>query len=290
MRIPFEFCIKDSYLSEAFNIELSNFKELSVRLEDEEILKESLHFVIRNRSRSIRLFSKTGALEIASYLDKHNQLNGFALQAILVLMEGLRIKQVDLEVSKAVYNNSSSLMSRRSRHWLSSIDVFKVLRTTSQKLDQAFKSIQKSNDPMELEQDFADFEQARYYSFSGLEKLSIELRLILKSNKRKEYCGRVRIVAPPLLKDLAILPYPKETDVKKAMNYVKNNRDSQKCQVEGVTREDGEEVELVAHHLYDQNNYRFVADELDNIITILSQKRSAMNFINGMAELDNLVP
>lgn len=88
-------------------------------------------------------------------------------------------------------------------------------------------------------------------------------------------------MAPPLLKDLAILPYPKETDVKKAMNYVKNNRDSQKCQVEGVTREDGEEVELVAHHLYDQNNYRFVADELDNIITISKKISNEFHQWNG---------
>jgi len=172
-------------------------------------------------------------------------------------------------------------MLRKNRHWLNSTDVFRILKTTGQKLDQVFKSIQKSNDPMELEKDFADFDRIRYYSFSGLEKLSIELRLILKSQRRKEYCDRVYIVAPPILQDLTRFSLPDSSEIGKAMNYAKNNRDSQKCQVEGVTREDDEQVELVAHHLYDQNNYRFVAAELDNIITISKKISNEFHQWNG---------
>jgi len=69
MSILFEFYIKDSYLSEVFNMDLGDFKNLLVRLENDDILKDSLHFIFRNRSRNIRLFSKTGALAIASYLE-----------------------------------------------------------------------------------------------------------------------------------------------------------------------------------------------------------------------------
>jgi hypothetical protein len=265
------FFIKETKLADALEIELTRFDEIVSLLEsslDSQLqLKESLHFVYRNKSLKIRIFSQEGAFAIANYLDIHGEASEMSLCKVLKLVEQYRINIIHTRIRQAIYANSSSLVLKGQRHWLNFEDVIGIFRTTQTKLEQVFENIQRTDNPMKVGEDFEDIEQALFFSFSGLEKFSIELAASLHSKIRREYCKRVPLVAPPVLEYLALAPSPSEKDVEKAMRYAAG-RDKGKCQVTGVERDKYNQIKLVRHHLFDKNTYPPLADDPDNIILI----------------------
>ena len=232
-------------------------------------LQEWVHFMYLNKKRQIRLYSQEGALAIADYLSQKKGIGELHLKAVLNLIEkGSNPFKIDKIIRQAVYENSSSLTKRRGRHWISSRDVTRIFKTTSARLNEAFRNVKRSDNPMKIEEDFEDIDRVRYYSFSGLEKLSIELATSLHSSQRRKYCERVPLVAPPVLEELALPPAsPSDKDIQRAMTYAKG-RDQEKCQVTESFRSKTNPIELVKHHLFDQKNYRIIAADPDNIITL----------------------
>jgi len=119
-----------------------------------------------------------------------------------------------------------------------------------------------------------------FFSLSGLAKLSIELSLKLRSEERRDYCGRVTEVAPPVLKFLSLVPSPSSEEMNRAVNFAKSRDGS--CQITGVVRDKyNRQIELAGHHLYDKNTYRFLGADLDNILTIDKQVHEDFHQWNG---------
>lgn len=288
--MPFDkevFYIEEIKLAEALGLNQQSLDEIVDFLQasaDESIqLKEWLHFAIQNyvNKQPIRIFSREGALAIASYLDLRGDATKIALNGVIALLEQYSLNQIDGKIRRAVYENSSSLVYRNKRHWLSREDVVKIFMTTSSRLIRAFGDIQRSDFPMRINIDFEDYDGLRFFSLSGLEKLSIELSLKLRSEERRDYCKRVREVAPPVLKFLAIAPSPEPKEIDQAMNYAKN-RDKKTCQVTGVVRDKyNQRIELVGHHLYDQKTYHFLSAVPDNILTIDKKLHEDFHQWNG---------
>ncbi len=286
------FYIEEHSLATAFGLEQRNFDNIVNSLEassDENIrLKECLHFVVQayiNKQYPIRIFSREGAIAIASYLDLNGlrgEVTEFTLNTLFALLERYRINQIDREVRQAVYENSSSLTLSNQRHWLSREDVVKVFKTNGSKLDKAFQSIQRCDSPMRINEDFESRESSYYFSLSGLEKLSMELSISLQSEQRREYCERVREVVPPVLTFLALVPSPSKGDIEAAVRYAKNTRDGF-CQVTGVARDkyENRSATLHGHHLYDKNTYHFLSADLDNILTISGEVSEDFHQWNG---------
>ena len=281
------FYIEESSLAKAFGLDQRRFDEIVEFLEsssDENIrLKEWVHFIIQgyiNKQYAIRIFSREGVISVASYLDINGVVNETILNTVFALLKRYHINQIDARVRRTVYENSSSLALRRQRHWLSHEDVVKIFKTSTSRLNAAFQSIQKSDNPMIIDEDFENWEQV-YFSLSGLEKLSVELSISLRSEERREYCERVREVAPPVIQFIALAPSPSEKDIDRAVRYVKN-RDGF-CQITGVARDKygNRRIKLVGHHLYDRNSYTFLADDPDNIITIEEQISDNFHQWNG---------
>jgi hypothetical protein len=277
--MPFDkkvFYIEEIKLAEALGLNQQSLDEIVDFLQasaDESIrLKEWLHFVIQNyvtKQQPIRIFSREGALAIASYLDLRGDATQIALNKVIALLNQYSLNQIDAKIRRAVYENSSSLVYKNKRHWLSREDVVKIFMTTSSRVRRAFGNIQRSDFPMRINIDFAyDDDGLRFFSLSGLEKLSIELSLKLRSEERRDYCKRVSEVAPPVLEFLAIAPSPEPKQIEQAMNFAKN-RDQKTCQVTGVVRDKyNQRIELVGHHLYDKKAYHFLSADPDNILTI----------------------
>ncbi|MCC5634442.1 hypothetical protein LC593_00980 [Nostoc sp. CHAB 5844] len=282
------FYIEEGSLAKALKLEQRNFDEivnfLVASLEENIRIQEKLHFVIQGyigKKQPVRIFSREGAIAIAKYLDIHGQVNELALKTVLALIERYHLNQIDAKVRQAVYENSSSLTLRNQRHWLSRDDVIKIFKTNSSRLDIAFQNIQRSDFPMRINEDFETQENSAYFSLSGLEKLSIELSLNLLSEERREYCKRVREVAPPVLEFLAFVPLPSQQDIDRAIHYAKNRDGS--CQITGVIRNKYENrlIKLVGHHLYDKNTYNFLGADPDNILTIAEQVSEDFHQWNG---------
>ncbi|WP_017305508.1 hypothetical protein [Spirulina subsalsa] len=291
--MPFDrevFYIEEIKLAEALGLTQQGLDEIVDFLEastDESIqLKEWLHFVIQNyvnQQQPIRIFSREGALAIANYLDLIGDATQISLKRVIVLLDKYNLNQIDSKIRKALYENSSSLAFRNERHWLSRTDVVRIFMTTSSRLRQAFGDIQKSYDPMRINIDFEDYDgiMPRFFSLSGLEKLSIELSLKLRSEERRAYCKRVSEVAPPVLEFLAIAPCPEPKQIDQAMNFAKN-RDKKTCQVTGAVRDKyNPRIELVGHHLYDKKAYHFLSADPDKILTIDKRLHEDFHQWNG---------
>ncbi|MFM6040704.1 MAG: hypothetical protein ACKPEO_08635 [Sphaerospermopsis kisseleviana] len=280
------FYIEEGKLAEAFELTQRKFDEKCEQLidssDDSIRLQEWVHFIIQGKvnKQIIRIFSREGAIAIAKFLDIEGKVNKNSLNQVFSLFEEYRINQIDSIVRRSVYENISSLVVKRQRHWLNIEDVVNIFKSNKSRIREAFNSIQISDDTMIINADFENIDQV-YFSLSGLEKLSIELSLNLRSKERREYCMRVREVAPPVVEFLALTPTPSEENIDKAMRYVKT-RDGC-CQITNIARNKYEHklVELVGHHLYDRNNYKFLADDIDNIMTITEQIHDDFHQWNG---------
>ncbi len=281
------FYIEERNLAEAFNLYQRDFDQIVENLastSNEEIrLIESVHFIIQgyvSKQYAKRIFSQEGAIAIASYLDVNGAVDETHINTVFALLERYRINQIDATVRRSVCKNSSSLARRRQRYWLSLEDVVKILKTNRSRLEKAFHDIQTSDDPMIIYEDFEN-QDKDYFSLSGLEKLSLELSVSLRSEERREYCSRVTEVAPPVVDFLAFTPSPSQENIDRTVRYVKNK--DQFCQVTGVARDKYENqlIKLVGHHLYDQNTYKFLAADPDNIITIAEQVSDDFHQWNG---------
>jgi hypothetical protein len=297
------FFIRENQLAEVLSITLEELDEIIEELlapingygvqlglfgEDTRIdfsrieVQEWVHFMYLNKTRNIRLYSQEGALAIADYLSQKKRIGELDIKAILNFIEkGSNSFRVDQTIRQAVYENSSSLTKRRERHWISYRDVTRIFKTTSARLNVAFQNVKRSDNTMKIEEDFEDIDLVRYYSFSGLEKLSIELATSLHSPQRRKYCERVPLVAPPVFEELALPPAsPSDKDIERAMRYAKG-RDKDKCQVTESQWRKTDPIDLVKHHLFDQKNYRLIAADPDNIITISKAVSDEFHQWNG---------
>lgn len=277
------FYIEEEKLSKTLDLTLKAFDELVDSLiysDNESIrLKESIHFAIQRRiaKQPVRVFSREGVFRVIKYLEQCGSESTLLLNKIQQLLKEYDINQIDAEIRKKIYENSSAFIFRYKRTWLSIQATINILDTNSKRLKKAIEDIQKSDSPMNVNEDFESFEDfahengfTYYFSISGLEKLSLELSLKLRSAERREYCQRVKEVAPPVFEFLALAPSPSHTDIDRAMKYAKN-RDGHICQVTRVSRNkysENRHIEVVAHHLYDKSNYPYLADFPDNILTI----------------------
>jgi len=271
------FSITEQEIAIALKLERKQLDEIVSDLElslDSSIeFKESIHFRYLNRKLQERIFSQEGALAIASSIDnKSNDTMNIkeVLTSVIELVEKHRINKIDNSIRQTVYHNSSSLTVMRELHWLSNRDVVKIFQTKESKLEESFKNIQISDDPMKKGEDYEHISAVRYFSFRGLAKLSIELAASLYKKERKDYCQRVPIVVPPVVSDLlALTPseIPSQKDIESAMRYV-NKRDKERCQITGKSRDKIDKMDLARNHLFDQKNYTYLSAEIDNIITI----------------------
>jgi len=278
------FYIEDTQLGIALDLEPKIFavkvNDIASSLNGE--IQEFLHFIIRGtiRNQPVRYFSREGAIAIAKYLESRGEITESSLRKVFGLIEKYRIERIDNSVRQAIYENSSSLSFSRQVHWLSQEDVIQIFKTSGNRLKQAFRSIQQSDTPMVAGQDFEDRDPTVYFSLSGLEKLSLELSLTLRSEERREYCQRVREVAPPALEFLALAPSPpSQKEIELAMDLAKR-RDNQSCIIMGKP-ERYNNFNLIGHHLFNQKNYPFFSADTDNIITISHRIHEDFHRWNG---------
>lgn len=278
------FYIKDTQLSIALDLEPQNFdvKVNAIASSRNGEIQENLHYIKRGiiRNQPARYFSREGAIAIAKYLESQGELTKSSFRQVCELIEKKRIDRIVDSVYQAIYENSSSLIFSRQLHWLSQEDVIQIFKTSGKRLKQAFRSIQQSDTPMVAGQDFEDRDPTVYFSLSGLEKLSLELSLTLRSEERREYCQRVREVAPPVLESLT-LPQspPSKQQIKGAMNDAKA-RDGERCIIMGKP-ERYNNFNLIGHHLFNQKDYPFLSAEKDNIITISHEIHDDFHRWNG---------
>ncbi|PHV64329.1 hypothetical protein [Cyanobacterium aponinum] len=236
--------------------------------------EEGVHFRYVNKSKKIREFARLALIVLAEYFESKDELN--QSQQVVKLLKKLvtqeEKKQVDKEITtltiQVVNDDSNKILVRRNRHWLSFRDVKTILKTTFKRLDQAFEDIARSDLPLMIEEDFEDIEDERYYSFSGLERISLELSEKLTSRYRRLHASRVPKITPSVIKEKATLRLPSKTEIERAKKEALKQQGN-KCQVTGITN--SKELPLAVHHLYSQNTYPELASDQDNLLVISNE-------------------
>lgn len=281
------FNILDEELARAFKIPINQLIEITNNLVSKQIIKVNDHFIYCNKQWNVFFFSRQGAFALANYLDEPDMSNIWT--SFIQFIEQKSIDLVKIKVTITIYEHSGNLLLCNNRHFLRKRDVARILCTNVQRLDKAFFDLRDSYESLEPEIDFFDFQHPgfmnseRYYSFSGLEKLSRKLALDLTDKKRRTWCQEVANLAPDILEtrsNFLIQGSQDDTMIEYAKDLAKK-RDKNYCQVTLKTPTRDNRFSLAVHHLYDKKHYPHLAGVLDNLITIKETIHNDFHAWNG---------
>lgn len=245
--------------------------------------KEGCHFIYINKKLNERSFSKNGASTIVDYINKDKPRSIW--QSAKRLIRELLFRQAenikDAQVNRTILENRSSLIVNHGRNYFSKKDVARIFATNTRSIDKAFEKIKISDTPLILREDFNDFNDIRYYSFSGIFKISYYFANTLTNKKRRDWCQRVSIVGReksfPLIADAENMT---EKRIRSAMDKAKR-RDKHQCQISGIKRDKYNNTDMDVHHIYDQNTCSHLADCGDNLITLCQKVHTHFHIWNG---------
>lgn len=289
------FTIRESELAKMLEISMDKLDEIVTFFDadpdDEWELKENTHFTYLNKSLKERLFSKQGAYAIAKYMEDTQPRNFFARVKEFVTKHREKIRNAF--INQEIQENCSSLIFRNDRHFLSKKDIIKIFGTNAQRINKAFEEIKISANPLILYEDFDDIERERYYSFSGIYKISRHLAKVLTVKDRRGWCEAVEVVGKKTFKLIEDAETAKQKRIEAAMYRVKK-RDKSQCQVTGIKRDrQNRTVNITVHHIYDRQHYPYLADCDDNLITLSQEVHNDFHTWNGGSQktctADNLI-
>lgn len=277
------FTIRESQLAQALEITPEALDEIIEFFDsdpdDEWEITENIHFIYVNKSLNERLFSEIGAYAIAKYLDETSPKNLWDIIKEFITRHKEKIRNAF--ISDKIQEHCSSLTTRNNRHFLSKRDVVGILCTNHARINKAFEEIKVSSDPMIISQDFDDIDGERFYSLSGLYKLSRHLSTALTVKDRRAWCAAVEVVGKKTFKMILDQQASKEKRISSAMNTAKK-RDSQTCQITGIKRDKNHKsVNIVAHHIYSKEHYAHLAECVDNLITLTQEIHNDFHSWNG---------
>lgn len=289
-----EFTIRDKELAKALEITLDRLYEIIDIFDkdpnDEWELRRETHFIYLNEAKNIRLFSQLGAFAIAKYMDTIEKKTLWGLIKEFVTRHKERIRNAF--VRQRVQDHSSSLTLRNNRHFLSKKDVVNILCTSYARLNKAFEDIQKSDTPMVIYEEFDNVKEIRYYSLSGLDKLSRKLKTDLKDRDRREWCSAVEVVGNKTLNQIISVEERRENEIQAAMRRAKK-RDKNCCQITGQKYMQSNRINMSAHHIFSKKQYPHLATSIDNLITLTDDVHKEFHYWNGGSDkpctIDDLI-
>ncbi|EDX85264.1 hypothetical protein S7335_2963 [Synechococcus sp. PCC 7335] len=277
------FTIKEEELAAALEISVEKLYEVidffDSDPDDEWELKEHDHFVYSNQEWRNRIFSAQGAFAIAKYLDTHRRKS--ILDRIREFITHHKEKIRNAFVQRTVHENSSSLMPRNGRHFLSKKDTVAILSTSYARLNKAFEVLRRSDLPLQIGVDFDDIEGVRYYSLSGFYRLSENLSQTLTRKDRREWCKAVDVVGRKAFRAIISEQESRKNQIEKAKKAAKR-RDRNTCQITLVRQtRHNHNFALSGHHIFSSQYYPHLATLVDNIITLESSVHKEFHSWNG---------
>ena len=289
------FTIRELDLANTLEISINKLDEIVIFFDadpsDQWELKENDHFIYFNKSLNERLFSEQGAYAIAKYIDDTQPHSIWARIKEFITKHREKIRNAF--INQKIYENSSSLTSRNNRYFLSKKDVVKIFCTSFQRINKVFEEIKISDNPLILYEDFDDFEGERYYSFSGVNKISRHLARVLTVKDRRGWCEAVEVVGKKTFKLIIDAEMAKHKRINTAMDRAKK-RDKKQCQITGVEHnKQNPAINITVHHIYDRNHYQHLVDCEDNLITLSQEVHNDFHRWNGGSKksctADNLI-
>jgi hypothetical protein len=244
---------------------------------DEWDLKENEHFVWLIKSARTRTFSEFGAFAIAKYLDATQPQSVWAKLKEFLFHYKAKLRRAFIR--KQILNNSESLIYSNGRIYISKTDSIGILMTNHARLNKAFEDIRTSNQPLIPGDEFNDFEEKRFYSLAGFERLSYLLGQELTSTNRREWCKEVAFVGPEIMRKLMDVEMAFEGKVQAAKRAVK--RKDGCCQATKQKPTPAQPVNLAVHHIFCRHHYPHLAASTDNLVTLTETIHKNFHAWNG---------
>jgi hypothetical protein len=168
---------------------------------------------------------------------------------------------------------------------LSKVDIVNILCTSPARLNKAFDEIRKSDNPMKIYEDFDNFDVAqhnspRYYSLSGLYRLSQHLGKTLTIEDRRSWCSAIELVGKKAFSLIIDEQAAFQKKVDSAMNLART-RDGNTCQVTGGKRDKYHDINITVHHIYSKEHYPNLAACTDNLISLTQKVHNEFHAWNG---------
>jgi hypothetical protein len=271
-KVIYGFCLAEEDLAKSLEITRQKLDEIIQYFDadpnDEWELIEGDHFRFVNKNLQERLFSLRGAHAIAEYIRANSQPSFWDNFVEFLTRHKQKIRESF--VKGHIVQNSSSLVSRFDRSYLSKADTVKILGTSPARLNQSFKELQAAS-KMQKDVDFCDMEEKRYYSIRGLSQIANDLANKLTSKDRRLWCGAVTAVGDKTVKEIESAEARRKAEleqrIKKAKTFAKK-RDNHTCQVTGNKLTKHSKCTIVMHHIYSGMHYEDLVATPDNLIAL----------------------
>jgi hypothetical protein len=238
--------------------------------DDEWELNQGKDYRVVNQSSGLREYTSSGAYTLARYLEVSEKRNFW--RTVTEWFTHRREKIRKSFVKKKILDNCSSLIKRNDQFFISRADVVAIFGTRSDYLSKMADHTQRSQYPLIKGQDYEDFLDAGglHFSLSGITKLSRAFEERQTKRNRKEECRDVGEVVQSQVNDIVEQILNRENRIQAAMKKIKT-RDHQTCQISRRKKNAVNKLKLAAHHLYSRNEYPFLADVENNLITLTDE-------------------
>ena len=234
--------------------------------DDEWELLEGKDYKVVIASTGLREYTESGAYAIARYLEATKKPGFWDLLNEWIFHTKAKIRQSFIR--RKILENSSSLVKRNDRFWISRSDAVAIFGTRSDYLTKMADHTQKTKFSLIEGQDSENFiDDGLYFSLEGIAKLAQAFHECQTKKNRKEECREVGEVIKPQVEDIVEQIRKREKRIASAMEKAKR-RDRSTCRLTGQRNNRVNQLKLSAHHLYSQNEYPLLADMEDNLITL----------------------
>jgi hypothetical protein len=235
--------------------------------DDDWELNEGKDYRVVCKSTGLREYTSPGAYTIAKYLEATQKQNFWDLVKEWFLHSKKNIRQAF--VRKKILDNCASLIKKNGLFFVSRTDTIAIFGTRSDYLKKMDEYASQTDYALIEGKDFEDFldQGGLHYSLSGIYKLSRAFYECIKLKNRKEWCKDVGEVVSPQIDDIAKQIIQREKNIQKVMDRVKK-RDKETCQITQQKKNSINKLKLSAHHLYSRNEYPYLADVENNLITL----------------------
>ncbi|WP_373544382.1 hypothetical protein [Chamaesiphon sp.] len=232
---------------------------------DEWELKEGEHFAWLIKNAKTRTFSEFGAFAIAKYLDTTQPQNIWSRLKEFLFQYKAKLRKSFIR--KQVLNHCDSLTVRNGQMYLSKTDSVGVLMTSHARINKAFEDLLASDSPLEKGIHFNDFEDKRFYSLRGFEKICHLLGQELTLKDRREWCKEVTVTGPEVMQKLMDAEMAFESKVEAAKRAVRK-KDGNRCQATGQKTSPAQPMIVNVHHIFCRQHYPDIAASQDNLVTL----------------------
>lgn len=221
------------------------------------------------KATGLREYTQSGGYTIARYLEATKKQNVWQRLKEWFLHTKKEIRRSFIR--KKILDSSSSLIRRKDQFFISRADIIAIFSTRSSYLTKMLDYAKHTQFSLVEGKHYENIDKGgEYFSLQGVYQLAQAFNECLTKKNRKEWCKDVGEVIKPQIDDIVAQIQKREKRIQTVMNRVKK-RDRQTCQVTRQRKTSINKLKLAAHHLYSADEYPYLADVENNLITLTSE-------------------